>query len=82
MVIIYGRPKCEWCERALELCKQFKIEYEYKSITNSVFKEELIEKLPDVKKVPQIWWDQRHIGGFSELADEIENTRGGVEYGF
>tara|TARA_B100000927_G_scaffold284791_1_gene274137 strand:+ start:462 stop:710 length:249 start_codon:yes stop_codon:yes gene_type:complete len=82
MVIIYGRPACGWCDQAIAICKQYKIEYEYKNIRNENFKEELFEKLPSAKTVPQIWWNDKHIGGFSELAEEIDNTRGGVENGF
>ena len=82
MVIIYGRPACGWCDQAIAICKQYKIEYEYKNIKNENFKNELFEKMPNAKTVPQIWWNDKHIGGFSELAEEIDNTRGGVENGF
>ena len=41
MVIIYGRPACGWCDQAIAICKQYKIEYEYKSIRNEDFKNEL-----------------------------------------
>jgi len=82
MIVIYGRPACEWCDRAKEICQQYRIEYEYKSIKNEHFKIELKEKLPTAKTVPQIWWNDKHIGGYAELAEEIENTTGGVENGF
>ena len=38
--------------------------------------------MPNAKTVPQIWWNDKHIGGFSELAEEIDNTRGGFGDGF
>ena len=40
MVVIYGRPACGWCDQAIAICKQYRIEYEYKSIRNEDFKNE------------------------------------------
>ena len=82
MVIIYGRPKCNWCDEAIAACKQYKLEYEYRNIREETYKNELLEKLPNARTVPQIWWNDKHIGGFSELAEEIDNTRGGFGDGF
>jgi len=31
--------------------------------------------LPGARTVPQIFWHQKHIGGYQEFAAEIENTR-------
>jgi glutaredoxin len=37
---------------------------------------ELSTLKPDVKTLPQIWWDNRYIGGYTDFAAEIENTMG------
>lgn len=75
MVLIYGKTDCVWCDRAKELCNQYGIEYEYKSIQVKEFLEELKELVPDVKTVPQIFWHDKHLGGYEQLVEEIENTR-------
>jgi glutaredoxin len=31
-------------------------------------REELLEKAPNAKTVPQIWIDGEHVGGYTELA--------------
>lgn len=81
MVVIYGRPNCVYCEKARELCVDYKLDYEYRNIVNDVFKSELKEKVPDAKTVPQIWMGDRYIGGYTEFASEIENTIGGYGEG-
>lgn len=75
MICIYGNTNCVWCDRAKELCKQYGLEYEYKSIQVPEFFQELQEKLPGVRSVPQIFWHGKHIGSYNELAEEIQNTR-------
>jgi glutaredoxin len=34
--------------------------------------EELLEKAPGVKTVPQIWLDEKYVGGYTELKDLID----------
>jgi len=75
MVLIFGNTNCAWCERAKELCTQYGIEYEYKSIQVPEYFAELQELVPGVRTVPQIFWNGNHLGGYPELAEEIENTR-------
>lgn len=75
MITIYGNTNCVWCDRAKELCDQYKLAYEYKSIQQKEFFAELQEQVPGVRTVPQIFWHNKHIGGYNELASEIENTR-------
>lgn len=79
MIEIYGKHDCVWCDRAQELCRQYSLDFEYKGIDDNWDGEknlaELKERMPNVRTVPQIWWHKKHIGGFQELASEIENTR-------
>jgi len=53
--------------------------YQYKNTLFEDYRTEMFEKYPEVKTVPQIWWNNRHIGGYAEFAKEIENTLG--DYG-
>ena len=32
--------------------------------------------LPNIRTVPQIYWNGKYVGGYNDLALEIENTRG------
>lgn len=76
MIEIYGTPTCGFCRRAKLLAERYKLEYEYKDITESEWDNELNERYDgEVKTVPQIYWNNKYIGGYNELVNEIENTR-------
>lgn len=77
MITIYGHPRCGWCIRAKRLAERYQLTYTWKDTDDSDNLAELKAKLPDTKTVPQIWWDDRYIGGYEQLASEIENTIGG-----
>jgi glutaredoxin 3 len=79
MIQIFGKYDCQFCDRATELCRQYSLDFVYKGIDDNwegeKHRAELMKRKPDAKTVPQIWWYDKYIGGFSELAAEIENTR-------
>ena len=77
MIVIYGRPNCGWCVRAKILAEDMNLKYDYRDISDDALRDELKAKKPDCKTVPQIWWNDRYIGGYSEFALEVENTIGG-----
>lgn len=74
---IYGKSSCPWCDKAKDLASRYGFQYEYFDIGDKQYYDELKEAVPDLKTVPQIFWDGRHVGGYSGLANEIENTLGG-----
>lgn len=75
MIVIYGKSSCSWCDKAMALAKQYALDYEYRSVDNDHYKQQLKAMMPDVKTVPQIWWHGKYIGGYEQFATEIENTR-------
>lgn len=75
MVTIWGTTTCPFCERAKDLCKQYDLQFEYITIDSQEKLAELRELAPGTHTVPQIWWNGNYIGGYSDLATEIENTR-------
>lgn len=79
MIEIYGKFECPWCDRAVQLCEQYFLEYKYKAlddfIDGDVYKAEFKQRAPLAKTVPQIFWHGKLIGGFEALVTEIENTR-------
>ncbi len=78
MITIYGTTTCKWCKAAVSLAEARGLRYEYRLIDeNEQFYIELKALKPDTKTVPQIWWDNRYIGGYTDLVTEIENTVGG-----
>lgn len=74
MITIYGHSRCGWCIKAKNLAEQYKLSYVYKDTDDMGILNELKLKLPSAKTVPQIWWSERHLGGYESFASEIENT--------
>ena len=77
MVIIYGKSNCTFCEKAKKLCIDYKLDYEYRNVSQLEYLEEFVEKFPGAKTVPQIIWYDKVIGTYENFATEIENTIGG-----
>jgi len=75
MITIWGTTTCPFCERAKDICKQHDLQFEYITIDSQEKLAELHELAPGTKTVPQIWWNGKYVGGYTELAQEIENTR-------
>jgi glutaredoxin 1 len=77
IVTIFGKYDCGFCEKAKELCEDYRLPYEYKDIAEFQNLEEMMGLFPKTKTVPQIMWNSRKIGSYTEFATEIENTIGG-----
>lgn len=75
MITIWGTSACGWCKKAVKLCEDYKLNHEYILIDNQEKLAELQEIAPGTTTVPQIFWHGKYIGGYTELAKEIENTR-------
>ena len=75
MIVIYGAEWCSWCLKAKELAEQYLLDFEFKDVDNNDTKQQLIDRMPSCKTIPQIWWHGHHIGGYEDFAREIENTR-------
>jgi glutaredoxin 1 len=80
MITIYAKNNCKWCTLAKDLAESRGLSYEYRNVDdNFQFLLELSSLKPDVKTLPQIWWNDKHVGGYTDFAAEIENTMG--DYG-
>ena len=70
-VTIYTRPFCGYCARAVSLLQRKNIPYT--EIEDAAFdaakKQEMIQKASGRTTFPQIFIDERHIGGCDDLMD-------------
>ena len=67
-VVVYTGPMCAHCDWAKALLKRKNIEFVEFNIRNDLTKmKEMLEKSNGSKTVPQIFIDDKHIGGNNEL---------------
>ena len=65
--IVWSKYHCPYCDQAKALLKMKGIEFEERNINDDWTKEQLLEAVPTARTVPQIFLDEQHIGGFTEL---------------
>ena len=67
-VVIYTGPMCNFCSAAKHLLNKKKIRYEEIDIGYDEKKrEEMLKKSNGAKTIPQIFIEEKHIGGYVEL---------------
>ncbi len=67
-VVIYTGPMCNYCSAAKHLLNKKKVSYEEIDIGYDEKKrEEMLKKSNGAKTIPQIFIEEKHIGGYVEL---------------
>ena len=67
-VLIYTKDNCIWCDRAKILLDSKKISYNEIDLSDDSERLKFYEKIGDnVKTVPQVFIDNKRIGGFQDL---------------
>ena len=70
--IIWSNVGCHFCEMAKNLLKQKGIEYEERSLAKEWKIQQLLEAVPGARSVPQIFVDDKYVGGYDELVDHLK----------
>jgi glutaredoxin len=71
---VWSKDHCPFCDQAKALLKQRGIEFEEKKIGHGYTKEQLLEEVPTARTVPQIFLDDKLIGGFTELRSHLQKV--------
>ena len=67
-VLIYTKDNCIWCDSAKILLDSKKISYNEIDLADDSERLKFYEKIGDnVKTVPQVFIDDKRIGGFQDL---------------
>ena len=69
---VWSKYHCPYCDQAKALLKSKGIQFEEKKIGDGYTKEELLEAVPTARTVPQIFLDDKLIGGFTELREHLK----------
>ena len=70
--IVWSNVGCHFCEMAKDLLKQKGIEYEERSLAKEWKVQQLLEAVPGARSVPQIFVDEKYIGGYEELVEHLK----------
>jgi len=71
--VVWSKYHCPFCDQAKALLTQKGIQFEEKKIGDGYTKEDLLEAVPTARTVPQIFLDEKLIGGFTELKKYFES---------
>jgi Glutaredoxin, GrxC family len=67
---MYSGPMCNFCEAAKRLLARNNLDYKEIDISSKDgLKEEMIKKSNGKRTIPQIFFDETHIGGYQELRE-------------
>jgi glutaredoxin 3 len=65
--IVWSKNNCPFCVQAKALLELRGIEYEERNVSTDWTREQLLEAVPNARTLPQIFLDDQHIGGFTDL---------------
>ena len=70
--IVWSNVGCSWCEKAKGLLEQKGIEYEERNLAKDWKIQDLLEVVPGARSVPQIFVDDKYVGGYDELVNHLK----------
>jgi glutaredoxin 3 len=65
--IVWSKDACPFCVQAKALLEARGIEFEERNVSKDWTREQLLEAVPNARTLPQIFLDDQHIGGFTDL---------------
>ena len=65
--VVWSKDACPFCVQAKALLESRGIEFEERNVSTDWTREQLLEAVPNARTLPQIFLDEIHIGGFTEL---------------
>ena len=66
-VEIFTGPRCGYCSAAKSLLQQLGMAYTERDVRDPDVLNEMRERLPRSRTIPQIFIDGEHIGGYDDL---------------
>jgi glutaredoxin len=69
--VVWSKDACPFCVQAKSLLTARGIEFEERNISQDWTREQLLEAVPNARTLPQIFLDDQHIGGFTDLRSHL-----------
>ena len=74
MIEIYTKPDCPYCNKAKQLLRTTNQQFNEFKLNVDFTREILLEKYPNAKTYPVVVVDGFHIGGYTQLAEMINQS--------
>jgi len=70
--IVWSKENCPYCLQAKALLESKGIEFEERNVSKDWTKEQLLAAVPTARTLPQIFLDDKLVGGFTELRKHLQ----------
>jgi glutaredoxin 3 len=70
--IVWSKNQCPYCVQAKNLLQSRGIDYEERNINENYDRDDLLAAVPGARTLPQIFIDDKLIGGFTELRQHLQ----------
>jgi glutaredoxin 3 len=70
--LVWSKNGCTFCTQAKALLESRGIEFEERNINKDWTREQLLEAVPNARTLPQIFLDDKLVGGFTELRKHLQ----------
>lgn len=75
-VEIYSKPNCPYCTKAKQLLQTMNIPFSEQILDKHFTREILLERYPHAKTYPVVVVDGFHIGGYTQLVEQVNVING------
>ena len=70
--VVWSKDSCPFCVQAKALLESKGIEFEERNVSQEWTREQLLEAVPTARTLPQIFLNDKLIGGFTELRKHLQ----------
>ena len=70
--VVWSKDSCPFCVQAKALLESKGIQFEERNVSKDWSREQLLEAVPDARTLPQIFLDDKLVGGFTELRKHLQ----------
>ena len=70
--VVWSKDSCPFCLQAKALLESRGINFEERNVSKDWTREQLLAAVPNARTLPQIFLDDKLIGGFTELQKHLQ----------
>ena len=70
--VVWSKDSCPFCVQAKALLESKGIEFEERNVSKDWTREQLLAAVPNARTLPQIFLDDKLVGGFTELRKHLQ----------